>query len=220
MKRLLCLASTHLACWAAQAAGLQVQVHDRDGLPLPDAVVVLYAVGARTPPPPAPPAQAWVISQERMRFVPALTVAVPGTRLRFTNLDRWDHHVRGVPLAPGLAGLTPQNTGGFELRLAGRQEGREPAAAEELLSQPGVLLLGCHLHGSMRGHVFVTDSAWTLKTDDKGLARFEGLPAGPVEIRVWHPELLLEQPRQAVQLGVNTLQQTIQLGVVARRRRL
>ena len=79
---------------------------------------------------------------------------------------------------------------------------------------------GCHLHGSMRGHVFVTDSAWTLKTDESGVARFEGLPAGKVELRVWHPELLVEPPRQALQLGATTLQQTVQLGVVPRRRRL
>jgi hypothetical protein len=144
---------------------------------------------------------------------------VPGTRLRFANLDRWDHHVRGT-LATGLAALDPNAPPGFEFRLAGRPAGQPPAAMELVLDKPGVVLLGCHLHGSMRGHVFVSDSAWTLKTDESGHARFDGLPAGKVELRVWHPELLVEPPRQALQLGASTLQQTVQLGVVARRRRL
>jgi plastocyanin len=218
MRKFLCIASTQLACWAAQASGLQVQVQDREGQPLPEAVVVLYPVG-RAAPVSAPPPGPVLIEQERMRFVPALTVVVPGTQLRFANLDRWDHHVRGTQ-ATGLAALDPNAPVGFEFRLAGRAAGQAPAATELVVDKPGVVLLGCHLHGSMRGHVFVTDSAWTLKTDAQGQARFEGLPAGKVEVRVWHPELLVEPLRQPVQLGEGTLQQTVQLGVVARRRRL
>lgn len=218
MRKLLCIASTQLVCWAAQASGLHVQVQDREGKPLPEAVVVLYPVGLAAPvssPPPGPV----LIEQERMRFVPALTVVVPGTRLRFANLDRWDHHVRGTQ-ATGPAALDPNVPAGFEFRLQGRVAGQAPAAMELVLDQPGAVLLGCHLHGSMRGHVFVTDSAWTLKTDESGQARFEGLPTGKLELRVWHPELLVEPPRQALQLGATTLQQTVQLGVVPRRRRL
>lgn len=218
MRRLLCIASTQLVCWAAQASGLHIQVQDREGKPLSEAVVVLYPVGLAAPasaPPPGPV----LIEQERMRFVPALAVVVPGTRLRFANLDRWDHHVRGT-LATGVAALEPNAPPDFEFRLAGRAAGQAPAASELVLDKAGVFLLGCHLHGSMRGHVFVSDSVWTLKTDESGMARFDGLPAGKVELRVWHPELLVEPPRQAVQLGASTLQQTVQLGVVPRRRRL
>lgn len=218
MRRLLCIASTQLACWAAQAAGLHVQVNDREGKPLAEAVVVLYPVGRAAPASPAPPAPV-LIEQERMRFVPALTVVVPGTRLRFANLDGWDHHVRGT-LATGVTALEPSGPPGFEFRQAGRTAGQAPAFKEVTLDQAGVFLLGCHLHGSMRGHVFVSDSAWTLKTDASGMARFDGLPAGAVELRVWHPELLVEPPRQNVQLGAATLQQTVQVGVVPRRRRL
>lgn len=218
MRRFLCLASTQLACWAAQASGLHVQVQDREGKPLPEAVVVLYPVGMAPPAPSVPPGPV-LIEQERMRFAPALTVVVPGTRLRFANLDRWDHHVRGT-LSTGLAALDPNAPPGFEFRLAGRTAGQPPAAMELVLDKPGVVLLGCYLHGSMRGHVFVSDSAWTLKTDESGMARFEGLPAGKVELRVWHSELLVEPPRQPLQLGAGTQQQTVQLGVVPRRRRL
>ena len=38
--------------------------------------------------------------------------------------------------------------------------------------------------GSMRGHVFVTDSAYTVKTDDNGIARFDAVPEGAAQLRV------------------------------------
>lgn len=217
MRRLLCIASTQLLSWAVHASGLHVQVQDREGRPLPEAVVVLYPAGAALP---MPPPQTLLVTQERMRFVPALTVAVPGTRLRFSNLDRWDHHVRGTLLGSALGSLAADSAPGFEFRLPGLSAGQTPSVAEQVLDKPGVILLGCHLHGSMRGHVFVTDSVWTLKSDEQGMVRFDGLPAGRLELRVWHPELLVEPPRQTLHLDASTLQQTVQLGVVPRRRRL
>jgi len=217
MRKFLCIASTQLVCWAAQASGLQVQVQDREGKPLPEAVVVLYPVG-RAAPASAPPPGAVLIEQERMRFVPALTVVVPGTQLRFANLDRWDHHVRGTPVGPAATGGAGGNEG-FEMRLAGKQDGQAAQAAETTVRQPGVLLLGCHLHGSMRGHVFVTDSAWTLKTDADGIARFTAVPDGAAQLRVWHAEQLVDLPRKNLQVQPTPVLDTMQLSVVPRPRR-
>jgi len=158
-------------------------VLDRDGKPVPEAVVVLYPSAATAATAPSLLQASPTIEQERMRFVPALTVVAPGTTLRFTNQDRWDHHVRGTPVGPAATGGAGGNEG-FEMRLAGKQDGQAAQAAETTVRQPGVLLLGCHLHGSMRGHVFVTDSAWTLKTDADGIARFTAVPDGAAQLRV------------------------------------
>ena len=160
---------------SASAGNVQIQVLDRDGKPVPEAVVVLYPSAATAATAPSLLQASPTIEQERMRFVPALTVVAPGTTLRFTNQDRWDHHVRGTPVGPAATGGAGGNEG-FEMRLAGKQDGQAAQAAETTVRQPGVLLLGCHLHGSMRGHVFVTDSAWTLKTDADGIARFASVP--------------------------------------------
>ena len=84
---------------------------------------------------------------------------------------------------------------------------------------PTVVLLGCHLHGSMRGHVFVTDSAWTLKTDSDGIARFASVPDGAAQVRVWHAEQLVDLPRKALNVVPGPVLETVQLSVVPRVRR-
>ncbi len=105
------------------------------------------------------------------------------------------------------------------MRLAGKQDGQAAQAAETTVRQPGVLLLGCHLHGSMRGHVFVTDSAWTLKTDADGIARFTAVPDGAAQLRVWHAEQLADLPRKNLQVQPTPVLDTMQLSVVPRPRR-
>ena len=87
------------------------------------------------------------------------------------------------------------------------------------MDKPGPVLLGCHLHGSMRGHVHVTDSAWTLKTDADGLARFPNVPDGPARMRVWHVDQLIDLPQRTLQVSPAVVQDMVQLGVVPRRRR-
>ena len=204
------------ACVSSASAGnVQIQVLDRDGKPVPDAVVVLYPTAGGSAPSllQASP----TIEQERMRFVPALTVVAPGTTIRFTNQDRWDHHVRGNAAGPVPTGAAANE--GFELRLAGKQDGQPAQSADVALRSPGVFLLGCHLHGSMRGHVFVTDSAWTLKTDADGIARFASVPDGAAQLRVWHAEQLVDLPRKGLQVQAAPVLETMQLSVVPRPRR-
>lgn len=203
---------------SASAGNVQIQVLDRDGKPVPEAVVVLYPSAANAATAPSLLQASPTIEQERMRFVPALTVVAPGTKLRFTNQDRWDHHVRGTPVGSAAAGGAGGNEG-FEMRLAGKQDGQAAQAAETTVRQPGVLLLGCHLHGSMRGHVFVTDSAWTLKTDADGIARFTAVPDGAAQLRVWHAEQLVDLPRKNLQVQTTPVLDTMQLSVVPRPRR-
>ena len=172
----------------AQAATVQLTVTGRDGQPLPDAVVVIEpanAAKARTP----APVQA-TIQQQKMQFVPAVSVLPVGSRVRFVNQDGWEHHVRGLP--PGLAGLNAGPKAGFELRLEGRTEGKEPQSAEVTLDKAGPLQLGCHIHGSMRGFVFVADTPWAVKTDAAGVATLQDVPEGAARVRVWHADQLVE----------------------------
>lgn len=205
------------ALWTGASAGnIQIQVLDREGKPVPDAVVVIYPGNAAGTPPNLLQASP-TIEQEKMRFVPAVTVVSAGTTVRFTNQDRWDHHVRGNAATP--AASAAPGAGGFELRLAGKTDGKPSNFADVKLDTAGVLLLGCHLHGSMRGHVFVTDSAWTLKTDDNGIARFASVPEGAAQVRVWHAEQLVDVPRKALQVLATPVLDTVQLSVVPRVRR-
>lgn len=200
--------------WAT-AGTLQITVTGKDGQPLTDAVVLVEpASGARGKPPP--PVQT-TIAQQKMQFVPAVSVVPVGSRVRLTNLDGWDHHVRGVPA--GMAGLTAAPGAGFELRLAGQVSGQSPASAEVVLQQPGPLQLGCHLHGSMRGFVYVADTPWVTRTDALGVATLSDVPEGAARVRVWHPDQVVEGAAQPVQVqAVSAV--TVPTQVVPRKRRL
>ena len=137
-----------------------------------------------------------------------LTIPGSGTESRATKPAR----VSAPATLGGAAfGASREDTGADLLEAA--------QAAETTVRQPGVLLLGCHLHGSMRGHVFVTDSAWTLKTDIDGIARFASVPDGAAQVRVWHAEQLVDLPRKALNVVPGPVLDTVQLGVVPRVRR-
>jgi plastocyanin len=193
--RTLALALCLLAAGAAPAATLQVTVLARDGQPLPDAVVILEPSASVSRPKGPTPVDA-VIAQQKMQFVPALSLVPAGSRITFTNLDRWEHHVRGLPAGP--AALTGTATGGFELRLGGKAEGKAAESSTLTLERPGPMQLGCHLHGSMRGSIYVTDTPWAVKTNAQGVATLPDVPEGAARLRVWHADQLLDAAPTAI----------------------
>lgn len=179
---------------AVQAATVQVTVLGRDGKPLADAVVVIEPTSGIKPTAPSPVSA--TIHQQKMQFVPGTSVLPVGSKVTFTNLDSWEHHVRGTPAGP--AALNAGATGGFELRLEGKAEGKEPSRSEVTLTKAGAVQLGCHLHGSMRGFIFVADSPWTVQTDTNGVATLQGVPEGAAQVRVVHADQIVEARPVAV----------------------
>ena len=101
---------------------------------LPDAVVVVYPSA-----PAAPVASNVTIGQQRMRFVPLVTVVAPGSRVRFTNLDRWDHHIRGTAAVNSVPGAP--SGANFEMRLAGATADATGGEADVVVQAPGAVLL-------------------------------------------------------------------------------
>ena len=203
------------------AAGVvQVTVLGRDGQPLPDAVVIIDAASSISTVGKAPSITASIgvttIAQLRMQFVPMVTIVPVGACVRFTNFDSWDHHVRGLPA--GSAGLGSESPTGFEFRLAGKTEGKEPDSADVTLDKVDPVQLGCHLHGSMRGFVLVADSPWYAKTNANGIATLPDVPDGAARVRLWHADQLVDIPATALQVtSITTL--TVPTLVQPRRRR-
>jgi hypothetical protein len=109
--------------------------------------------------------------------------------------------------------------GGFELLLDGRAEGKPAKSGEATFDKAGPILLGCHLHASMRGHVYVSESPWAALTADSGNASFEAVPSGPTFVRVWQADQLISVPTQQVVLTDAPAKVTLHLTVVPRRRR-
>ena len=200
----------------AMAGTLQVSVVDKEGKPVHDAVVVLVPAVAGTPK-AALPTQI-IITQEKMRFVPALSLVGVGTKARFVNNDPWEHHVRAS--AAGILQFDAAASGGFELRMDGKAEGKPAKTAEATFDKAGPVLLGCHLHASMRGNVYVSDSPWASLSSAEGIATFEGVPDGAVRVKVWHPDQLIDIATQQVNVTAAGTKASAQLSVVPRRRRV
>lgn len=203
---------------AAQAGKLVVSVLDKDGKPVQDAVVVVTPASKSAVPKNPLPAQA-TIHQDKMQFVPAVTVVPVGAKVQFINNDPWDHHVRSSPA--GMGQFSAANAG-FELRLEGKPEGKPAKSSEVTLDKAGVLgatLLGCFIHGSMRGYLYASESPWAAKTSAEGTAAFEDLPEGAAQVKVWQAEQLIDIAPQQVTVGAVPAKTVMQLTVVPRRRR-
>ena len=205
--RLLLLAAL-AASATAHAANLEFTVIDKDGQPVPDAVVLLRYLIKPATPPPAPATT--VITQKNMKFQPFLSVMAPTTTLRFTNADEFDHHIR----ANGPVAADGSSTD-FEARI-GPQLGR---TYDTRLSTSGRYTLGCHLHSKMIGYVLVSDTPWFGTSDANGRITLVGLPDGPVNLQLWHPEQFLDQPLQRLQLGATPAEINPRLNFVPRKRK-
>jgi plastocyanin len=218
MKKILLLATLSALFSCASAGNLVVSVIDKEGKPVQDAIVVVIPANKSVLPKTALPLEAG-INQEKMQFIPAVTLVSPGARIRLANNDPWNHHVRSSP-----AGAEQFNSSkvGFEMLLEGKPDGKPAKTADITLDKPGIVvanLLGCYIHGSMRGYIYVSESPWAAKTSAEGFTTFEALPDGPAQIKVWQGEQLIDVASQQTTIGAIMGKNVFQLTVVPRRRR-
>src|SRR5215213_11550515 len=170
-------------CLAAPlgAAPLSVRVVDSSGRPVRDAVVTLHpSSGARAP----RPGGHYVVSQKNIQFHPFLTIIPVGADVSFPNFDSTKHHVYSFSAAKK-----------FELKLFARDQSRTIR-----FDKPGVVALGCNIHDAMSAFIFVTNSAWTARTNAQGVAVFADAPSAPGRLVVWHP--YLRSPGGTMQQGL------------------
>jgi plastocyanin len=194
------LTSALLSCLAggANASAVQVKVVDRDGALVENAVVTVTPADASKAKVRPSIAMA-TIAQERMQYSPRVSLVGVGQKIRLINNDPFDHHVRGT--ASGALQFAGNTTGGFEHRMDGKAEGRPAKIVEQLMDKPGPVLLGCHMHSSMRAHVYVSDTPWASKTSREGTADFSDLPEGPATVRLWQADQPVDLPAQTVTVG-------------------
>src|SRR6476620_8435305 len=152
------------------AAPLNVRVLDASGRPVRDAVVTLYPAGAARP---ARAGGRYMVAQKDLQFRPFLTVVPVGADVSFPNLDPTKHHVYSFSSAKR-----------FELKLFAKDQSRTVH-----FDKPGVVALGCNIHDQMSAFVFVTNSAWTARTNAQGIASFADAPNAPTRVALWHPYL-------------------------------
>jgi hypothetical protein len=66
----------------------------------------------------------------------------------------------------------------------------------------------------------VSDTPWAVLTSDDGMASFDAVPDGPVSVRVWQADQLIDVPPQQMTLTAAPAKTTVHLSVVPRRKRV
>ena len=153
------------------AAGVSVAVRGPNGQPIANAVVTIRLVGRPTPPPRI--GTSYAVRQQNIQFNPFLLVVPINADVSFPNFDQVRHQVYS---------FSP--TKRFELKLYAREQNRTVR-----FDRGGPVSLGCNIHDQMTAFVYVTDSAFTAKTDASGNVSLAGVPQGAITISVWHPYL-------------------------------
>lgn len=147
------------------ADGLTISIVDQNGQPLADAVVE-----SPLAPVVQAPAEVAVIDQVDKRFVPMVIAIQQGQSVNFPNNDRIRHHVYS---------FSPIKQ--FSTELYADVQG-DPV----LFDKAGVAVLGCNIHDSMVGYIYVSAFQHVAVTGSTGVVSFS-LEQLPDVISVWHP---------------------------------
>lgn len=169
------LAAALLVIPASQAAGpatLAITVKQANGMPVRDAVVMVYPkAGGAT----GPIRFGWKseMAQSNIAFSPGTLIVPAGATVRFPNLDKVRHSIYSFSKSAKI-----------DIQLYGRDETRTHTFAV-----PGSVALGCKIHDQMRGYIKVVDTPFAAKTDHNGQVKIGQLPGGTATVKVWHPAL-------------------------------
>lgn len=147
-------------------------VQDQNGRPIKNAVIEFIAsdvLGLTTSP------KTLVMDQVNKRFNPNVLVINKGDYVSFPNSDDIRHHVYSFsPVMP------------FELKL---YSGKSKAPLQ--FNNAGISVLGCNIHDSMVGYIYIANSPYTILTNENGEAELNTSLAYK-SINIWHPNLSTE----------------------------
>jgi plastocyanin len=156
-----------LCCLPCRAGDLSVTVVDRDGHGVDQVAVTATPSAGTTTTAPAPA----VMDQRNRLFVPRLLVVAVGSTVQFPNNDTVSHQVYSFSPAKH-----------FQLPLY-KGEIHPPV----VFDQPGLVVLGCNIHDSMVGYIYVTPAPYFGSTDAHGALLLKELPKGDYRVVIWSP---------------------------------
>lgn len=172
------------------SAATTITVVDQDGKPVTDAVVSFAGKVQQT----TKPTESAIMDQVNKQFVPRVLVINKGQQVTFPNSDEVRHHVYS------FSAIKP-----FEIKL---YKGSDEAPV--VYEKPGIGVLGCNIHDSMIGYIYVTEDEIAKVTSDDGEVTFE--QPLPPKVTVWHAQLSLNQTERVV-MPVDTEKNRIEIPI-------
>lgn len=147
------------------AVEFSVRLVDQEGMPIANAVV--ESPGAAVT---KAPTEIAVIDQLNKRFVPMVIAIQKGQSVNFPNNDNIRHHVYSFSSIKQFSTELYADTPG------------EPVTFD----QSGVAALGCNIHDSMVGYIYVSDWQDVAVSGESGIVHFNQ-SAIPEQLVIWHP---------------------------------
>ena len=145
---------------------INLVIKDQHGQVLPNAVVEIKHLSPSKPASNLPTA---VMDQVDKQFSPELLIVQQGQYVDFPNSDNIRHHVYSFSKAKP-----------FQLKLYSGQ----PEAPIKF-DQQGVVVLGCNIHDSMVGYIYVAHSEQVYTSNEQGRIELQ-VDSFPVQASVWH----------------------------------
>lgn len=139
---------------------------DEQGVPLEDVIIEPVGKGQQAA---QPNTEVAVIDQVNKRFKPGQIVITEGQSVDFPNSDNIRHHVYSFSKAKS-----------FELKLYADTPEHPINFADH-----GIVVLGCNIHDTMIGYIFISTSSETVTSDEMGHAVLNSTEALQ-EVNVWH----------------------------------
>jgi plastocyanin len=156
---------------SALAKALVIQVVDKNGLTIPNAVISFPQIKATKQ------INMVTMDQVNKQFAPHVLMIQKNQLVDFPNSDHIRHHVYSF-----------SQPNQFEIKLFSGSEAQPISFKNE-----GVVVLGCNIHDNMIGYIYVTDGELVVMTDKSGNALVELSDDLSIEattnINIWHPLL-------------------------------
>jgi len=149
-------------------ANMVISITDQNGAPLKDAILEIQSIDKASG--SENTNNVYVMDQVNKTFSPHVLAIPQNSRVSFPNSDNIRHHVYS------FSKVKP-----FELKLyAGKPE------APVTFDKSGVAVLGCNIHDSMVGYIYIHENNTVYKSNDKGQITLD-YPLNNIEkIWLWH----------------------------------
>lgn len=147
-----------------------INVINQDGQPLADVVLEIPLHHSEENDLTTP----LIMDQIDKSFAPNVLIAPKNSLVSFPNSDDIRHHVYSFSAAKT-----------FELKLYAARP-KNPIEFE----QEGIVVLGCNIHDSMVGYIYVHDNTYTVKSNVTGKIEIDEIPALAKSFYLWHPNAM------------------------------
>lgn len=185
----------------AQSAPINLRLVDLHGKPVPNAVVSIDNVETTQETQSdetnatSGDASLAIMDQVEYQFLPKVLLINKGQKVDFPNSDNVRHHVYSF-----------SESKFFEIKMY-KGSDAEPIQFDKA----GVVVLGCNIHDSMLGYIYVASNEYAVVTDKDGNAT---LPQSVSTINIWHPLLSTSSALRVTHtIAAELRQQTVTLNI-------